>query len=401
MTLTRRSLLAAGLALPALNLRAASREAAGFQSPLADSSFDPWVEVHRANLQHNVAEIARRVASRPILAVIKNNGYGMGTVNAGQLMEPLPAIAGFAVVKMHEAMVLRDAGIRKPVLLMGPFDERNLEDLIARDIMPMVYTPIGPALDRIAAARQKPTPLHICIDTGIGRVGVPFRQALPLVRDLAGRKSVRLEGVMMTFTEDPAFDPEQLSRFRSLCELLEKGGVNVGRRHSASSFTLFQRPEAFLDMVRPGMALYGVYSEPEFRRAGTLDLRPALALKARVAYVKQLPKGDSAGYNRAYVAKDDVWVATLPIGHTDGLPRDAVKGARVRINGSLFPIVATVSASHCIVEVGAEPRVKTGDETTIFDWQEGSRPEDVNEACKTSVYDLTMHLNPLLPRRLV
>ena len=259
MTLTRRSLLAAGLTLPALNLRAASRGAAGFQSPLADSSFDPWVEVNRANLQHNVAEIARRVESRPILAVIKNNGYGMGTVNAGRLMEPLPAIAGFAVVKMHEAMALRDAGIRKPVLLMGPFDERNLEDLIARDIMPMVYTPIGPALDRIAAARQKPIPLHICIDTGIGRVGVPFRQALPLVRDLAGRKSVRLEGVMMTFTEDPAFDPEQLSRFRSLCECCGTGGVNVGRRHSASSFTLFQRPEAFLDMVRPGMALYGVY----------------------------------------------------------------------------------------------------------------------------------------------
>ena len=177
--------------------------------------------------------------------------------------------------------------------------------------------------------------------------------------------------------------------------------MTLGRKHSASSFGLFQRPEAFLDMVRPGMAIYGVYSEPEFRRAGTLDLRPALALKARVAYVKQLPKGDSAGYNRAYMAQDDVWVATLPVGHTDGLPREAVKGARVRINGRLFPIVATVSASHCIVEVGAEPLVKIGDEATVFDWQEGSRPEDVNEACKTSVYDLTMHLNPLLPRRLV
>jgi alanine racemase len=117
--------------------------------------------------------------------------------------------------------------------------------------------------------------------------------------------------------------------------------------------------------------------------------------------VKRLPRGDSAGYNRAYMAKDDVWVATLPIGHTDGLPRDAAQRARVRINGVLYPIVATVSASHCIVEIGAEPRVKIGDEAIVFDWQEGSRPEDVNEACKTSVYDLTMHLNPLLPRRVV
>jgi alanine racemase len=402
MKMTRRSLLTTGVALPALGLRPAASTAHVQPSPpVLDSSFDPWVEVNRTNLQHNVAEISRRVGSRPILAVIKNNGYGLGVANAGTLLDPSPAIAGLAVVKLHEAMTLRDAGVRKPVLLMGPFDDRNLADLIARDIMPMVYTPIGPALDRIAAARQKPIPLHVCIDTGIGRVGVPFRQAAPLVRDLAGRKSVQIAGVQMTFTEDPEFDAEQLSRFKTLCASLEQDGVKLGRKHAASSFTLFQRPDAFLDMVRPGMAVFGVYSEPEFRRAGTLDLRPALGLKARVAYVKQLPKGDSAGYNRAYVAKDAVWVATLPVGHTDGLPREAAQGARVRINGALYPIVATVSASHCIVEIGAEQRVTIGDEATIFDWQEGSRPEDVNEACKTSVYDLTMHLNPLLPRRIV
>jgi len=400
MKISRRSMLKSA-ALPALAFP--STTAAGVQVSAApiDSSFDPWIEVNRANLEHNVAEISRRVGSRPILAVIKNNGYGLGVVNAGQLLEPSSSIAGLAVVKLHEAMALRDAGIRKPILLMGPFDERNLADLIARDIMPMVYTPIGAALDRIAAARQRPAPLHVCIDTGIGRVGVPFREALPLVRDLAGRSSVRIEGLMMTFAEDPEFDGEQLSRFKTLCESLETSGVKLGRKHAASSFGLFQRPDAFLDMVRPGMAIYGVYSEPEFRRAGTLDLRPAVSLKARVAYVKRLPKGDSAGYNRAYMAKDDVWMATLPIGHTDGLPREATQGARVRINGALYPIVATVSASHCIVEIGAEQRVKIGDEATVFDWQEGSRPEDVNEACKTSVYDLTMHLNPLLPRRIV
>jgi alanine racemase len=405
---SRRAFLEAGLALP-VALNAPASLAATTQSPESavskDSSFDPWVEIHRENLRHNVAEISRRVAGRPILAVIKNNGYGMGVTNVAQLLESQPEIFGFAVVKLHEAISLRDAGIRKPILLLGPFDEQNLADAVARNILPIVYTPLGPALDKIASKTQKPVPLHICIDTGIGRVGVPYHQAGPLIRDLAARKSVHIQGTMMTFTEDPDFDPEQLRRFNETCAALEKDGLALGKKHAASSFGLFQHPDAFLDMVRPGMAIYGIYSENEFRHTGILDLRPAISLKARVIYVKKLRKGDSAGYNRAYLAKDDVWVATLPVGHADGWPRAAApaheKGAKVRINNDLYPVIASVSASHCIVEIGAEERVKIGDPAIFFDAQPGSRPEDVSESCGASVYDLTMHLNPLLPRRLV
>ena len=405
---SRRSFLEAGLALPAVlaaNSSLATSPNSTESAAAKDSSFDPWVEIHRENLRHNVQEISRRTSARPILAVIKNNGYGMGVANVAQLLEPQPEIFGFAVVKLHEAISLRDAGIRKPILLLGPFDEQNLADAVARGIMPMVYTAIGPALDKIAAKTQKPVPLHVCIDTGIGRVGVPYHQAVPLIRDLAARKSVQIQGTMMTFTEDPDFDKEQLRRFRDTCAALEKDGATLGKKHAASSFTLFQHPEAFLDMVRPGMAIYGIYSENEFRHTAIMDLRPAISLKARVIYTKKLRKGDSAGYNRAYMAKDDVWVATLPVGHADGWPRNAAlsheKGAKVRINGELFPVIASVSASHCILEIGSEERVKIGDTATFFDWQPGSRPEDVSESCGASVYDLTMHLNPLLPRRIV
>jgi alanine racemase len=404
MKSSRRSFLEAGLALPVvLNaVPALSAPSPSSESSVSkDSSFDPWVEIHKENLRHNVQEISRRVAARPILAVIKNNGYGMGVTNVAQLLEPQPEIFGFAVVKLHEAMTIRDAGIRKPILLLGPFDEKNLEDTVARNVMPMIYTPLGPALDKIAAKTQRPVPLHICIDTGIGRVGVPYQQAAPLVRDLAARKSVQLQGTMMTFTEDPDFDKEQLRRFNETCAAFEQEGISLGKKHAASSFSLFQHPDSFFDMVRPGMAIYGIYSENEFLHAGVLDLRPALGLKARVIYVKKLRKDDSAGYNRAYLAKDDVWVATLPVGHADGWPRTATKGAKVRINNELYPVIASVSASHCIVEVGSEQKVKIGDVATLFDWQPGSRPEDVSESCGASVYDLAMHLNPLLPRRIV
>src|SRR5437868_14768724 len=400
---SRRAFLEAGLALPAvLHSSPDLTETPLPESPASpDSSFDPWVEIHRENLRHNVAEISRRVSARPILAVIKNNGYGMGVVNIAQLLEPQPEIFGFAVVKLHEAFSLRDAGIRKPVLLLGPFDEQNLADAVARDVLPMVYTPAGSALDKIAAKRQKPVSLHICIDTGIGRVGVPYHQAAPLVRDLAARKSVRIQGTMMTFTEYPDFDKEQLRRFNETCAAFEKESIALGKKHAASSFSLFQHPDAFLDMVRPGMAIYGIYSENGFRHRNILDLRPAISLKARVIYVKKLRKGDSAGYNRAYMAKDDVWVATIPVGHADGWPRVAAKGANVRVHGDLYPVVATVSASHCIVEIGSEEKLKIGDVATFFDAQPGSRPEDVSESCGASVYDLSMDLNRLFARLFV
>jgi alanine racemase len=399
MRTSRRSFLAVAPTIAAAGL---ARQRPPSPAPTSrDSSYDPWVETHPQNLRHNVAEIHRRVGGRPILAVIKNNGYGLGVVNVARLLEPAEAVAGLAVVKLQEAIALRDAGIRRPILLMGPTDEHELEEAVNRDIMPMVYMEVGPLLDRIAGHRQKPVPLHVCVDTGIGRVGVPHTRAAPLLRDLAGRKAVALQGVMMTFTEDPEFDKEQLRRFQALCDLLESEGLKLGRRHAASSFGLFQRPDAFLDMVRPGMAVFGVYPEPAFRAAGVLDLRPALALRARLIYVKQLQPGESAGYNRAYIAKDPVWVATLPVGHADGLPREAARGGQVRINGSFYPIVASVSASHSIVEIGVERRVEIGDVATFFDWVEGSRPEDFGAACRTSVYDLTMHLNALLPRRVV
>jgi hypothetical protein len=131
------------------------------------SSFDPWIEIHSANLRHNVAEISRLADGRPILAVIKNNGYGMGVLNAAQLLEPSRAIHGFAVVKLHEAVVLRDGGVRKPILLMGPVDEPGLAVALERDIMPMVYTPLGGVFDRIATRRQRPASMHVCVDTGI------------------------------------------------------------------------------------------------------------------------------------------------------------------------------------------------------------------------------------------
>lgn len=366
-----------------------------------DSSFDPWLEIAPRHLALNVAEVARASGGRPILAVIKNNGYGLGVVHMARALGAMPQVAGLAVIKLQEAMLIRDAGLTAPVLLMGPFDERNLADMHARDIMPMVYTPIGAALERVAADSGRPVRIQVCVDTGLGRVGVPFREATALVRDLASRRGVVIAGAMMTFTEDQAFDQEQLRRFAALAEEWRALGLDTGRRHAASSYTFFQHDNAALDMVRPGMALYGVYPEPAFRALNRMTLRPAAALRARVALVKQLPAGESAGYNRAFVAPADTWIATIPVGHADGWPRAAAKGAKVKVGARLYPVIASVSASHTIINVGPEPAVRIGEVATLWDWEDGSRPEDVAAACGASVYDLLMHLGGHLPRRIL
>jgi alanine racemase len=392
--------LSAGAAFAPWTVRRAGAQAGAIR----ESAFDPWIEINPQHLRQNVAEVARAAGGRPILAVIKNNGYGFGVVEVGRVLATLPEVRGLAVIKLQEAMALRDSGITTPVLLMGPFDDGDLQDMHARDIMPMVYTPIGETLERIAARSGRPLKLHVCVDTGLGRVGVPHRDAAPLIRDLAARRGVVLDGIMMTFTEDLAFDREQLRRFESLTDGLQKTGLTVGPRHAMSSYTFFQHDkydDMRLEMVRPGMALFGVYPDPRFRQMNRMTLRPAGALRARVAYVKKLASGESAGYERAFVAREDTWVATLPVGHADGWPRLAAKGAKVRIGRAMYPVIASVSASHTIVEIGREPAVRIGDVATLWDWQDGSRPEDVAASCGASVYDLLMHLGGHLPRRLV
>lgn len=365
------------------------------------SSFDPWLEIHAGNLRHNASEVAR-LTKGPVLAVIKNNGYGLGVVNAATVLESHPSVYGFAVVKLQEALDLRQAGIKKPVLLMAPVDEPDIQRAVDRDIIPMIYTPLGDVLQRASERLGRAVPIHVCIDTGLGRVGVPYQEAPDLIRNLSYHKGITIAGAMMTFTEDLAFDREQAQRFKILTADMEARGIPLGRLHAASTYTLFQHgPETFFDMSRVGMGLLGLYPDPKFKALNLVDLRPALAFRVRVAYAKQLAAGESAGYERAYVASKPTWIATLPVGHADGWPRAAAKGGRVRINGQLYPVVASVSASHTIVEIGEKPTVQAGDVATLFDWEDGSRPEDVAARTGASVYDLTMHLSPLLARRVL
>jgi alanine racemase len=276
----RRAFLATPL-IPLLPQLAAASQA---QRAASASPFDPWLEINAQHLKQNASEVAR-LTGRPVLAVIKNNGYGLGVVNAATVLETHAPVYGFAVVKLQEALDLRAAGIGKPILLMAPIDETvDMPAVIDANVMPMVYTPIGDALEKQSQRVGRVIPIHVCVDTGIGRVGAPYREADTLIRDLGSRRGVTINGTMMTYTEDLAFDKEQTQRFNDLATSLKSAGLTLGRLHAASTYTLFQHgPETFFDMSRVGMALLGLYPDPKFKAMKIVDLEPALAFRVRKA----------------------------------------------------------------------------------------------------------------------
>ena len=365
--------------------------------------FDPWVEVDPEALAFNVGVLSRLVGGRPILAVIKNNAYGLDLVTVGRILEALPQVQGLAVVKTEAALALKTAGIRKPVVLMALFGETDGPELVAQGVDLCLTTP--DAGDRVLAAVQgagggAPTPrLHAYLDTGMSRMGVPYHRAVPWMEDLH-RRGLKFTSTFMGFTEDPDYDREQLRRLLEVADALRARGVDPGLLHAASSAAVFNFPDSHLDMVRPGLSLFGAYPSNEGHEASMAELRPALRLRARVVRVEQLRPGDSVSYNRNYIAREATWAATIPLGHSDGYPREAVEGARVLINGELYPPVGAISASHTVVELGGvsdpgqEPPVKIGDVATLVGPDHPEiHPNALAARTGRSVYDVLMHLS--------
>ena len=362
--------------------------------------FDPWIEVIPGNLSHNATTL-RQLGGRPILAVIKNHGYGLDYRIVARLLEPRPEIDGFAVVRADEALVLREQGVRKPILLMARVTDAMMTDLAAHGITLAVYA--DDDASRLARVRTKAEPIavHAYIDTGMSRMGIRYDRAMPFLRALAEVRQCRLTGTFMTFTEDAEFDREQLSRFRGLTHDAATAGLRLGKLHAASSHSIFHHRDVGFDLLRPGMSLYGGYPDKFDEERTMAELRPAFRLRARVVRTDRLRPGDSVSYGRAYIAAKPTWIATIPLGHGDGYARTAVKGAKVLVGERLYPVIGAVSASHSIIEVGDEESVKIGDVATFLG---PDRPEiHPNEVARVtgSVYDLLMHLNPALPRFIV
>jgi alanine racemase len=369
---------------------------------VSGAALDPWLEIDRAALTHNARAVARLAGDRAVIAVVKNNAYGLGLETAAPVLDALAEVSHLAVVRADEALALRKAGTRKPILLMGPATEDELLELTPLDVIQSPYRDLAPALlARVAQRTGRQVRVHLYLDTGMHRMGMPVAQAQSWVEALSRARGVRIDGAFTELTEDADFDREQAHRMRALQSAAKERGIAIPLLHAASSDAIMhQTTETFLDVVRPGLALYGGYVSERAMQRG--ELRPAYRLKARVIRVDRLAAGEGVSYHHRYRAERPTWTATLAVGHVDGYPSGAVKGCEVLAKGRLFPVIGTVSASHTIISLGDEQLLQVGDDVTLVGPDHPAiHPNEVARRAGWSEYNMFMHLSPKLAKRLV
>ncbi len=399
MPVSRRSFLATAAIAPLVSPRFGRRDAEALFAP-DPARFEPWIEVDPAALHANVAVLSTLAGGRPILAVVKNNGYGLGVREVAKVLDTDPRVSGFGVVKVAEALALREAGVRKPILLLALFDDADGAELVRRGITLSLCVPdIGARVAKATARAGRSARGQFYIDTGMSRMGLPYHRALPILRDLSHQSGLQIAGTMTELTEEPDFDGEQVRRLSALADQARAAGVTTGPLHAASSHAVFNRKETLLDLVRPGISLFGAYPTDDGSERSIAALTVAFRLKARVVRVEELRVGDTVSYGRRFKAESPTWVATIPIGHADGYPRSAVKGGQMLIGGRPYPVIGAVSASHAIINLGSTTNVKVGDVATIIGPDHAAiHPNTLAGATGISVYDVLMHMNPNLPR---
>jgi alanine racemase len=335
----------------------------------AGEQIDPWIELDTDALASNLREIRKRVGARPIMAVVKCNAYGHGDVEVATALQQNSGVRHFMVVKTREAAGLRQNGVAGMILNVGTFSRRQIPDLLQHDISQAVYTSAVDELSAEAGKAGKIAKVHIYVDTGMGRVGVPHGAALAFIEKVARLPNVTIEGTFTDMTEDDDFNPVQIERLTSVCNRANNRGIDTGIRHAASTAEVDRYPYAWLDMVRPGSCIVGL--EPE--RQHNLAIRPVMSFKTRVAYVKTLGAGETLSYHRAYKIKKETRIATLPCGYSDGYPPVVTNRADVLIRGRRHRVVGPITANHMMVDVTHSPEIVVGDEVVLWGEQGDQR----------------------------
>lgn len=359
------------------------------------------MEVDLTALQHNLRTIREHIGDKKIMAVVKANAYGHGLAESARAF----AAAGadyFGVALVEEGIELRRAGITQPILVFGGLFGAQIHHYLEHDL-DITASSIDKlhAIDEAAAAAGKIARVHLKIDTGMGRIGVQYDRLPPFADAILACRHIHIAGVFshLATAEDPdqTFAKTQIERFKSSLDYLQSRGIRWELAHLANSAAVLALPESYFDMVRPGIALYGV--APSVQMQNILPLRPAMTLKSRVVYFKVLEAGNSVSYGQSWQADGTTRIVTIPIGYGDGYFRDLSNQGEVLIRGQRYPIVGKV----CMDQMMANIRNGTaynGDEVVLIGHQGGQSitVTEIAEKIGTTPHEILTSTNLRVPR---
>jgi alanine racemase len=338
----------------------------------ADAVRPTRAEVNLAHLRHNLRVIQRVAAGARVWAVLKADGYGHGAKAVARTLERAGA-SGVCVALLEEAIELREAGIRLPILVMGGFYGRAWGELARHDLTPVVHEPsqIQALAEEVRFSRSERLKVHLKIDTGMGRLGVTAKELPQMVEAIQSAPELELEGLMTHFACADSWDTEsiegQLDRFDAARQTLLRAGLSPSLHHAANSAAILASPRARLDVVRPGIALFGVEPRP----GACAELRPVMRVSTAVIALRELPPGSTVGYGATFRADRLTRIATIPMGYADGLSRGLSNVGHVLVRGARARIVGNVSMDMTTVDVTDVPGVRIGDECVVLGSQKG------------------------------
>ncbi|TCL61842.1 alanine racemase [Hydrogenispora ethanolica] len=362
-----------------------------------------WAEIDLAAIRHNMGAIKKLVGPAvEVMAVVKAEAYGHGAVPVARAA--LEAGATWLGVSLpEEGVALRQAGLDAPILIFSPLQADQAPEVVAHDLTPCVcWLEAVTALSGEAVRAGKEAAVHVKVDTGMGRVGVRPGEAAEFIGALRRMPGIKVGGVfshLATADErDKSYARLQIDNFTRMAAELEQQGLLPPKAHLANSAGVMELPQAYFNLVRPGIIMYGLYPSDEVDKS-KIRLEPAFSLKAQISFVKRVPSGTGISYGQRYHTGRETTIATIPIGYADGWTRLLTHKAQALVNGKKYPIVGTICMDQCMIDVGDEP-VAIGQEVVLIGTQNGATisVDDVAAQLGTINYEIICMISDRVPR---
>lgn len=339
-----------------------------------------------------------------IIAVVKADGYGHGAVPIARMAEPWDFIWGFAAATVEEAVELRLAGIKKPILILGCVFEEDYEKLTAYGIRPTVFQlSAARELSKTAVRTGTSLPVHVAVDTGMSRIGfADTEESVKEIEEMAKLPGLVLEGIFTHFAradeKDKSDAVSQLNRYLRFIRMLQEVGISIPLRHCSNSAGILEMPEANMDAVRAGISMYGIYPSDEMDR-NRIRLEPAMELKSHIVYIKEVPAGVPVSYGGTFVTDRPTRIATIPVGYADGYPRSLSSRGCVLIRGKRAPIIGRICMDQFMADVTDIPAEEL-DEVTLMgrDGEEFLSVDELGALSGRFPYEFVCDVSKRVPR---